>query len=101
MKLSWLLIGAIVIFSLLSNFNSLIYNEPFAQDMFAKYGVYENVADANELHKSVISFYEGKGELSDVFNEREKKHIKDVKKVFRSMRLLQSLLILVLVLLLL
>lgn len=71
----------------LYNFNSVAFDENFYKKEFLKYDVYENLGnyDIENINNDVLDYLaHGKnGELieNDFFNEREKKHLLDVKSL--------------------
>ena len=58
------------------------FNGPFYKEEFSKYNVEKNAPDAVELHRKVVDYIKGKSDyLPDRFNEREKKHLHDVRRL--------------------
>lgn len=58
------------------------FNESFYREEFLKYNVENNVPKATELHQNAMEFIKGKSYyLPDIFNEREKNHLKDVRRL--------------------
>lgn len=71
-----------VLFLLVANIIGL--NNSFFQNKILQYGVQEKIPDAFSLHEKVVNFIKGKSnELPGQFNEREKQHLFDVKKVVK------------------
>ena len=63
-------------------FNFAAFSNSFFKNEFLKYGVYNKFSDAESMHQKVIDFIEGKSSvLPSNFNEREKEHLDDVRKV--------------------
>ncbi len=71
------------------------FDDSFYQEKFLQYEVNKNVPDAIQLHYKVIDFVLGKGiGLPKQFNEREIKHLWDVRNaISKSKILLRALLI--------
>jgi len=66
----------------------LFSNNNFYEREFNKYNDYKDVnlsrQQASQINNQVLSYLKGETALlPDVFNEREKEHLKDVKKVIR------------------
>ena len=58
----------------------IIFNENYYHKQFAKYNVYKQISDADEVLHNITSFFKGKQELNvDLFTKNEKNHLKDVK----------------------
>ena len=68
----------------LVNVKILVSDEKFFHKEFEKYGVYSALKgyDVDEINKQVFGFFNYKNSLPlDFFNEREVKHLNDVKEV--------------------
>ncbi|MEK6892426.1 MAG: DUF1461 domain-containing protein [Nanoarchaeota archaeon] len=79
-KVFLILIVPFLIFLLVFNFAGL--SNSFFTKEFLQYGVNNKFLDAESMHQKVINFIEGKSnELPSDFNEREKQHLLDVKRV--------------------
>ena len=66
-----------------SSLRILTFNQKYYQYSFEKNDVYSVLPNAEELNREVILFLSNKQEtLPDVFNEREKSHLEDVKGLF-------------------
>ncbi|MBI3035301.1 DUF1461 domain-containing protein [Candidatus Woesearchaeota archaeon] len=60
--------------------NSAAFSDSFYQEKFSEYGVYDSVSKADFLHKKVVEFVKGSNnELPKDFNEREWRHLLDVR----------------------
>lgn len=58
------------------------FSDSFYSKEFTQYNVYNNVNNASAIHKKVVNFVQGKNEdLPIQFNDREKEHLKDVRKL--------------------
>ncbi len=58
------------------------FNDSFYKEEFLKDNVEKSVPETLELHRIVINFVQGESDyLPDNFNEREKKHLYDVRKL--------------------
>ena len=79
--------------------NSFAFNGGFYKKEFSKLGIDKTVPNASLLHRQVIDFLKGNGALPDDFNEREKSHLYDVKKLAKNSGLLMYFFIALLVLL--
>lgn len=59
-----------------------IFDNFFYEQKFLDYNIHHFVDRANEVHLKVMNFITGKSkELPNVFNEREKLHLSDVRKI--------------------
>src|SRR3989338_7270826 len=84
LKVFLILILPFLIFLLVFNFASLI--DSFFTKKFSQYGVNNKFPDAGAMHQKVLNFIEGKStELPSDFNEREKQHLMDVKRVISAL----------------
>ena len=100
--ITWVLIFLIIVnipFILyFSNLRILLYNENYYKKEFQKYNVYQNLKDYDieEINKDVLGYFRNKDELirNDFFNEKEKSHLLDVKKLVNDIFYLFKLLIL-------
>ena len=82
LKFLMILILPFLTFLIVLNFSA--FDNAFYQKKFLEYGVDKEVPNAQSLHKEVIDFIKGKKEeLSPEFNEREKKHLFDVRRIKR------------------
>ena len=83
-KVFLILIVPFLIFLLVFNFAG--FSNSFFTKKFSQYGVNNKFLDAEAMHQKVINFIEGKSnELPSDFNEREKQHLLDVKKVISAL----------------
>lgn len=58
------------------------FDDFFYKEKFSEYGVQENVPNADLLHQEVMDFIKGDSDdLPSDFNEREKHHLWDVRKL--------------------
>lgn len=65
-------------------FNVAGFDSAFYQQKFLEYRVEQDVPHAKSLHEKVINFIRGNNnEIPTEFNEREKQHLLDVRKVIR------------------
>lgn len=63
-------------------FDYYAFNPEFYKEKFAEYEVYRAVPQADSLNERVINFITGKDNIvPDNFNDREKQHLLDVRKV--------------------
>lgn len=89
----------LLIFLLAANFTA--FDKSFYQRKFSEYKVNENVEGAQYLHEKVMDFIQGKSnELPNEFNEREKRHLFDVKNIVRTSTIVLYILIVIFILLL-
>ncbi len=80
LKILLIILAPFMIF--LSEIQLAGFNDSFYKKEFLKYGVQANVPEALELHKSVMNFIKGESDyLSNSFNDREKRHLHDVRKL--------------------
>ena len=79
-KVLLILILPLLYFLLISNY--IGFNKSFYQEKFSEYRIQNKVPDAQGIHQKVMYFLIGKNkELPNVFNEREKHHLFDVKNI--------------------
>lgn len=79
-KFLLILLLSLFIFTVAIDFAS--FDDSFYKNEFEKYGTEKNVQNASFLHKSVIDFVSGKSNaLPSDFNERERQHLLDVRKL--------------------
>lgn len=82
----------------LLNFKILLFNENYYKKEFQKHNVYENLKehDIESINKDVLDYFNNKDETikNDFFNEKEKSHLSDVKKLINDIFYLFKLLIL-------
>jgi len=94
----FLLITSLPFILLISNFRILLYSEDYYKAEFQKHGVYESLKghDIEKINKDVLDYFKNKDNLinNDFFNEREKAHLLDVKKLLNDIFYLFYLLIL-------
>ena len=77
-----LLIISLPILILLLSADFAAFNNLFYQEKFSEYGVHKEVPQADLLHQRVIGFLKGtSNELPPDFNERERQHLFDVRKI--------------------
>jgi len=81
---------------LLFGFRLVIFDVDFYKSEFEKYGVYENLGReiADPAVENLVSYMKSDGELSDFFNEKEKAHMVDVKKIIQKLLILFFILLL-------
>ena len=71
----------------LANFRILVFNSSYYKHRFAEENTYARVPDADATTKDILDYYHGnyQGKMnviqSSAFNEREIKHLADVKKL--------------------
>ena len=81
-KIVLIFIFPIVLFLLVLNFAS--FDESFYKEKFSEYGIQKIIPNAILLHEEVTNFITGKNiELPNEFNEREKQHLLDVRKLVK------------------
>jgi len=85
LKISKILLISIfpfLVFLLLLHFT--IFDGNFYKEKFLEYGIEKEISEPIHLHEKVIDFIKGKNyELPNNFNEREKKHLVDVRNAIR------------------
>ncbi len=105
MKYSKLLRNVLVVFLflvfVLGSFRLLLYDSAFYEGEFVKNGVYDEFGEENTLNyrDNLFGYFQGKEQLNpEYFNDKEIKHLEDVKNIFNVMNyvLYASLLIVVL-----
>ncbi len=63
------------------------FDEPFYRHKFTQYGVQRNLPEAVELHEKVVKFVKGASDgLPNEFNEREKQHLWDVRRIAKILK---------------
>jgi len=83
-KIFLILIVPVLVFLIVFNFAG--FSDSFFTKKFSEYGVNNKLLDAGAMHQEVINFIEGKSnELPSGFNEREKQHLMDVKRVISAL----------------
>ena len=75
------LIIILVLFIFLLNFRLLVYNTDFYYEEFEKIPITIEKETSQIETQKLISYFKGKNELSNFFNEKEKLHLKDVKNL--------------------
>ena len=66
--------------------NQIAFDKQFYANKFYEYGI--NVPEAEAINVDTVDFVSGKtNELPDIYNEREKQHLLDVKNIVRISRL--------------
>ena len=81
--------------------NAAGFDNSFYTQKFSEYGVNEKVPKAGSLHQKVMDFIKGDSDgLPAEFNEREKQHLLDVRKLIRIGTVLMYILIILFILLL-
>ena len=99
LKILLIFILPFLLFLLVFNFygfNNIVY-----QEKFSEYKVQQYVPGAFSLHEAVINFIEGKNDaLPNAFNDREKQHLWDVRKVVNISTILLYFLIILFIILL-
>ena len=77
-----LLIISMPLLILLLSADFAAFDNSFYQEKFSEYGVQKDVPQAALLHERVMGFLKGAtNELPPDFNEREKQHLLDVRKI--------------------
>ncbi len=77
-----LLIFALPLLIFLFATGFVAFSGSFYQEKFSEYGVQKDVPEAALLHQRVMEFLKGtSNDLPPDFNEREKQHLLDVKKI--------------------
>lgn len=76
MKLIYLFM-IVVLF--IGNLWAVSLNTTYMKSEFSRYGVYNQVPNADEVFGSIVKYFTG-GKLYDGFNDREKSHMADVKR---------------------
>ena len=80
LNISLIIIAPFLIF--LSAIHLASFGSSFYKEEFSKYSIEENVPEALELHQNVVDFLKGKSDyLPDRFNDREKQHLQDVRRL--------------------
>jgi integral membrane protein (TIGR01906 family) len=76
---------SLAIFIILLNFNFLLYNENFINKLIKTHSQENAIEPTEEL----IEYFQGKKEMPEIFSdEREKKHLKDVKNAINTAKIL-------------
>src|SRR3989338_5258232 len=84
-----LLIIAVPFLVFLVMLNFYGFDNNFYREKFLEYGVSHNVPNSGSLHEKVINFIKGESnELPNEFNERERQHLLDVRKIIRAAAIL-------------
>ncbi len=80
---------------LLIGFRLVVFDLEFYQSEFQKYNVYDKFdqATANNALHSLIGYLKSNSYLSEFFNEKEKQHLKDVKKIIDNLILFMYVLL--------
>ena len=68
----------------LAAFKYASFDEEFYDEKFAQYEVDRHVPNASSLNQKIISFVTGKGNELPELNEREKRHLMDVRNAIRA-----------------
>ncbi len=98
-KLVLILTLPFLLFLLVLNFVG--FDNFFYKQKFLEYKVQEDVSNPMPLHEKVINFIKGKNnELPNEFNEREKQHLWDVRKIMNMFKLVLYIFIILFVILL-
>ena len=81
--LIFLVVLSIAFFLILYNIKNSMYNLEFYQKEFEKNGVYDALGRdfVNNATLNLFNYLQGNEELGDYFNEREKLHLADVKRL--------------------
>lgn len=83
-KIMLVLIVPFLIF--LAAASSIAFDKSYYAGKLSEYGA--NIPGANSLNEKTINFVSGKGnELPDVYNERERQHLADVKDIVKKLRI--------------
>lgn len=91
-KIILILIMPFMIFLIVSDF--AVFDGNFYKNAFVKYKVGQDAMNAASLHEQVISFVKGiANELPADFNEREKQHLHDVRKLIQASKILLCILV--------
>ncbi len=81
-------------------FDYAAFNINFYKEKFSEYGVYSEIPQADSLNLKVINFITGKNDsLPDSFNERERRHLLDVRKVIEAAKKIMHILVFIFALL--
>ena len=81
-------------------FDYFSFNGSFYKERFSEYKIQQDVYNATSLHEKVINFVKGKNnELPGEFNDREKQHLLDVRKILNALTILLYILIAMFILL--
>lgn len=93
---------AIIIFSiflLFANFNSILFNENFRKNEFNKNNVYSMVPNADGISAELFDYLKsGEGTIqSDVYSEKEKSHLVDVRVLIQKFILIFKIVIFLLI----
>ncbi len=98
-KLLLILILPFILFLIALNFVG--FDNLFYKEKFSGYGIKQNIPETDSLHQKVIDFITGKtNELPQQFNEREKQHLWDVRKVIKVLTIALYIFIILFVILL-
>jgi integral membrane protein (TIGR01906 family) len=86
--LKTLFIISIILLIITLNFKLLALNFNFYQKEFFKLNVYEKIPDADKNALNLINYLNGKEQLNNFYNEKEKMHLQDVKDLLNKLSLL-------------
>ena len=87
LKILMIVFLPLLIFLLVSKF--AVFDDSFYKEKFLQYNVRQNVLNGASLHYKVINFVQGKSnDLPNEFNEREKQHLQDVRKVISTSKII-------------
>lgn len=70
------------------SFNLYAFSFNVYKKEFSKFNIYEKIPDADENALNLINFMNGKEELNNFFNEKEKLHLQDVKQLYKTLNLI-------------
>jgi integral membrane protein (TIGR01906 family) len=86
--LKTLFIISIILLIITLNFKLLALNFNFYQKEFFKLNVYEKIPDADKNALNLINYLNGKEQLNNFYNEKEKMHLKEVKTLLGKLSLI-------------
>ena len=76
-----LIIITVPVLLFLCAFNYYAFNPGFYKEKFSQYKVYDDFPAADSINSKVIGFITGKDDvLPEIFNQRERQHLSDVRK---------------------
>jgi len=82
-----LFIICLVLLVITLSFKLFIFNIDVYKKEFTKLNIYNKIPDADKNALNLINFMNNKENLNDFYNEKEKQHLQDVKKLYQNLNL--------------